>query len=276
MRSGTARIGGVRIAYEVHGAGEPVLMMAGAAARSTIWHAHQTPALVAAGYQVVAFDHPGTAPSDVPPGPYRIDDLVAVAAGVLEHLGAHPCRVVGSSLGAVVAQELALSRPRLVTALALLGTCGRPTTVGAALARGYAAMLRARLDLPPEFEAATTALHLLSPRTLADDKVAADWLDLFRTFPMRGEGPAGQWEASVIPDRLGALAGITQPCLVVAFADDIITPPALCREVAAAIPESRYQEIPDSGHLGFVEQPQRVNAALLGFFRSLRPAVAAR
>ena len=38
------------------------------------------------------------------------------------------------------------------------------------------------------------------------------------------------------------------------------------REVADAVPNGRYLEIPDTGHLGFIEAPQVVNAAALKFF----------
>ncbi|MBV9640668.1 MAG: bromoperoxidase, partial [Mycobacteriaceae bacterium] len=50
------------------------------------------------------------------------------------------------------------------------------------------------------------------------------------------------------------------------FADDVIIPAHLGREVANILPNGRYLEIPDTGHLGFVERPDVVNAAVLKFF----------
>jgi len=51
------------------------------------WDAvHLRPALLEAGYQVVAFAARGVAPSDAPPPPYRIEDLAAEAAGLMDHL----------------------------------------------------------------------------------------------------------------------------------------------------------------------------------------------
>jgi pimeloyl-ACP methyl ester carboxylesterase len=50
------------------------------------------------------------------------------------------------------------------------------------------------------------------------------------------------------------------------FADDVVLPAHLGREVAEALPNGRYLEIPDAGHLGFIEKPQVVNAATLEFF----------
>jgi pimeloyl-ACP methyl ester carboxylesterase len=43
-------------------------------------------------------------------------------------------------------------------------------------------------------------------------------------------------------------------------------PPHLGAEVADALPNGRYLEIADTGHLGFLERPQAVNSAILDFF----------
>ncbi len=74
--------------------------------------------------------------------------------------------------------------------------------------------------------------------------------------------------SSIAPEgnRLTAYRSITAPALVIGFADDVVLPPHLGREVADAIPNGRYLEIPDTGHLGFIERPQVVNAAALKFF----------
>ena len=63
-----------------------------------------------------------------------------------------------------------------------------------------------------------------------------------------------------------AYRNITAPALVIGFADDVVLPPHLSREVADALPNGRYLEIPDTGHLGFIERPDAVNAAALEFF----------
>jgi pimeloyl-ACP methyl ester carboxylesterase len=54
--------------------------------------------------------------------------------------------------------------------------------------------------------------------------------------------------------------------LVIGFQDDVVLPAHLAREVADAIPNGRYLEIPDAGHLGFLEAPKVVSAAALKFF----------
>ena len=54
--------------------------------------------------------------------------------------------------------------------------------------------------------------------------------------------------------------------LVIGFVDDLVTPPHLGREVADALPNGRYLQILDAGHLGFFERPEVVNTAALKFF----------
>jgi pimeloyl-ACP methyl ester carboxylesterase len=54
--------------------------------------------------------------------------------------------------------------------------------------------------------------------------------------------------------------------LVIGFADDVITPPALGKEVGEAIPHGRYVQIANTGHLGFLERYDAVNTTILDFF----------
>ena len=61
---------------------------------------------------------------------------------------------------------------------------------------------------------------------------------------------------------------ISAKSLVVGFADDRLIPVQQCREVAAAIPGARYVEIADTGHFGYIERPDAVNAALVEFLAS--------
>lgn len=267
MVTSTARVNGIALSYSSVGSGEPVLCINPAASRARIWETYQVPALVAAGFRVVTFDSRGTAPSSVPPGPYRLPELAADAAGLLDELGLGPCHVVGASLGAMTAQELALARPDLVRSTALLATRGRTDVFRGAMATAGAEAARASGAIPPRYAALSTVMQLLSPVTLLDDRASTDWIELLTAFPIGGEGAAAQYEATVTPDRLAALSGLNRPTLVAAFADDVLIPPTLVREVADAIPDSEYVEVPDCGHYGFLERPHDVNKRLVEFFR---------
>jgi pimeloyl-ACP methyl ester carboxylesterase len=121
----------------------------------------------------------------------------------------------------------------------------------------------AGVTLPPKYAAVRTVLEMLSPATLNDDAAAAGWLEIFELTS--GQSAPGQDAVDTVGDRREALRGITVPCRAIAFADDLICPPHLVAEVARAIPDCDYVEIPGCGHLGNLEKPDAVNAAVVEF-----------
>lgn len=255
----------VRIPYEDQGTGEPIVLIMGSAASGRAWHLHQVPALVAAGHRVVTFDNRGMRPGDTGE-PFTIDDLVADTAALIEQLDLGPCRVVGTSMGSYVAQELALARPDLLRQVVFMASRARTDEMRLALSRAEKKLHDADVELPAEYRAAVRAMQTLSPRTLDDNRAVRDWLDLFELSPETGPGVRAQLGLEPMPDRRAAYAGITVPCHIMSFADDLITPPSQGRELAAAIPGATYEVIGDAGHYGYLEQPELVNVGLLKAF----------
>lgn len=256
---------GIRLAFDRHGRGERVLMIMGSSASGRVWTLHQTPALVAAGYQAVTFDNRGVPPSEVPPGRYTIDDMVADTKGLIEAIGAAPCRIVGTSLGAVIAQELAIRHPELVRCMVLMSTKARSDPARLAHALAYRALAESGAHLPADFMAGILAFQMLSPATLNDEAVAASWLETIRRSAVDPDPAIGQAWVDVSGDRRPALAGVTAPCRVISFTDDLVTPPHLGAEVAEAIPDCDFIEIGSAGHFGYLERPAEVNDALVEF-----------
>ncbi|GAA2064393.1 alpha/beta fold hydrolase [Catenulispora yoronensis] len=256
---------GIRLAYERRGRGERVLLIMGSSAGGRVWTLHQTPALTAAGYQAVTFDNRGIAPSDVPPGRYCLDDMVADTAGLIRGLAAAPCRIVGVSLGALIAQELAIRHPELVRCAVLIATRGRTDAARRAHSTAFQALAAAGIELPAEAESVFSVFQGLSPASLNDDATAALWLESFRLSPNDARTARGQAWADLDEDRLDALRTVAAPCRVIAFADDLVSPPHLGAEVADAIPDCDLVELASCGHLGYLERPAEVNAAIIEF-----------
>lgn len=254
---------GIRLSYDRAGAGEPVLLIMGSSAAGRVWSTYQTPALHRAGYETITFDHRGIAPSDVPPGKYALADVVADTAGLIEALGLAPCRIVGFSMGAMIAQELAADSPHLVASAVLMATRAREDAFRRALAMSGRALAESGVRLPPAYSAAMSVLQMLSPATLADDAAVTSWLEIFELAGDRDSG--GQVWIDPAGDRRPKLAGIAAPCRVIAFADDLVCPPHLCAEVADAIAGCDYVEISGCGHMGHLERPDEVNLAITEF-----------
>ncbi|MFQ6398909.1 alpha/beta fold hydrolase [Nocardia sp. KC 131] len=272
-----ATVNGISLNYQVKGdrtkaAQTPgsaplVVMIMGTGSPGRVWELHQVPALIAAGYRVCTFDNRGIAPSFEAASGMTIDQLAADTAGLIELLDEGPALVVGTSMGARVAQELALARPELVRKAAFMAGHGRLDQFQKTLSLGEHELDASGVKLPAKYEAAVTAVMNLSPATLADPNSARDWLDLFEfTNGPVTPGIRAQRRMDHDFDRVQAYRGIKVPCLSIGFADDRMIPPYLSREVAEVIPGARYQEVPDAGHYGYLERPEAVNKILLDFF----------
>ncbi|WP_446045731.1 alpha/beta fold hydrolase [Streptomyces olivaceus] len=262
-----ATVNNIRVHYESHGAGEPVLMVMGSGSRGRVWQLHQVPALTAAGYRVITFDNRGIPPTDECADGFTVDDMVADTAALIEYLGLGPCILVGTSMGAQIVQELALSRPALVKKAVLMATRGRADALRRAMAEAEIELYESGVRLPPRYDAVIRATQNLSPRTLADPQQVGDWLDLFEMSAPASPGDRVHMGFSAMPDRRAAYRDISRPCRVISFADDMITPPHLGREVAEAIPGASFELIAGCGHYGYLEDPDTVNKAIIEFIR---------
>ena len=260
-----ATINGIPLNYQVKGTGDLVVLIMGTGSPGRVWDLHQVPALVKAGYRVATFDNRGIAPSGESLGGMTIDDLLADTAGLIDLLGG-PAHVVGTSMGARVAQELALARPELVRKAVFLAGHARMDQFQLTLTEGERQLYDNGVELPPKYRAAVTAVMNLSPASLVDANAARDWLDVFEfTGGKTSPGVRAQLSMDREFDRRAAYRAITVPCLAVGFADDRMIPAYLSKEVADAIPNALYEEIPDAGHYGYLEQPESVNKVVLDF-----------
>jgi len=264
-------VNGVRLAYEVSGEGQPLLLIGGTGMPGVLWHLAQVPAFAAAGYRVLTYDARGLGGSEAPPAPYSVDDLATDAAGLLDHLGAGPALVVGYSLGGFTAEELARRRPDLVRAVVLLASAARPTP----WARRKVAAERDLYSsgpVPPSHTLAETLAMALPAHVLRDDDAVVEaWAGFLDAQPAwQDPGRIGQYQAAwawiTDEDRMQRLAQIEVPALVAAFEHDLFFPPRLGREAAAAMPEGRFVELAGAGHGGLFECSAQFNRAVLEFF----------
>lgn len=256
----------INLAYDDRGRGDPVLFIAGRGGAGRTWHLFQVPAFLAGGYRAITFDNRGIGATENADG-FTTETMVADTAALIEGLDAGPVRIVGVSMGAYIAQELMLARPELVSSAVLMATRGRHDRTRAFFHSAENALAASGVSLPAEYEAKIRLVDNFSPKTLNDDNAVEQWIQMFTMWPTQpGTGLRCQNDVGPQGNRLTAYQAIQHPALVVGFADDVVLPPHLGREVADALPNGRYLQIPDTGHLGFIERPEAVNAAALEFF----------
>jgi 3-oxoadipate enol-lactonase len=211
---------------------------------------------------LVRYDQRGHGLSALANPPYRLDDLVADAAGLMDHLDTGPAVVCGVSLGGLVAMGLALQRPELVRGLVLMNTSARIGTpagwqerIAAVEAGGMTAITDAVLArwFPPVF-------HATRPEEIAG------WRAMLTRTPAAGYAGA----CAVLRDAdLGAAAAdIRVPTLCLAGEHGGSVPLAEIESLAACIPGARLRLVQGAGHLPCVDQPAATAAAILTFLET--------
>ncbi|MEQ8849144.1 alpha/beta fold hydrolase [Botrimarina sp.] len=189
------------------------------------------------------------------------EDLARLA----EHLGAAgPVVLCGFSMGGYIAMAMLRRFPESFHALALVDTRANADDETARATRLKMA------DKIHEWGAGRVA-ELMRPKLFApgapDAAVEATTAVIAATSPLAIA--ASQLAMASRPDSTGLLRSIDKPTLVVCGEQDELSPPDVMRGMAEAIPDARYVEIPDAGHMAPVENPSAVNAALREFAAGL-------
>ena len=268
----TAEINGIEIYYEVHGSGEPLLLVMGLGANATGWYA-QIPAF-SKEYRVIAFDNRGAGRSEKPNEPYTMPQMAEDAIGVLDAVGAGSAHVFGMSLGGMIAQELALRHPERVKTLILGGTmCGgrKATFAGPQLVRQFMAL--AGLPLEQAAEKGLTLLYSDGFIARNSGRLVERALSVSHLTPPI-HALQRQFTAVIGFNTYDRLSAIHVPTLVLVGTADGIIPPANSRVLAETIPGARLVEFKGAGHGFLVECADEVNAVVLDFLWPYRSSFA--
>lgn len=249
--------------YEIVGEGPPLLLIAGFSGNTTGWLPVQ-PAL-AEHFTLIMFDNRGAGRSSVPPGPYTIAQMADDAVALLDHLGVEQAHVLGSSMGGMIAQEVALRHPERVAKLILNVTAARPTPV---LTQFLEANIWAiEHGMPPGDRAFWVLPWMASPAIMTAHEKVVQTLAVRQAnpYPAPDAGMVAQAQAILAHDALSRVGQITAPTLVLSAAEDILTPAAGGQELAEAIPGAWFEVLPRGAHVTAAEYPAEVSAAYLGF-----------
>ena len=256
------------VALEVlrEGAGEPVVLLPGFGTDVSSF-ALQIPALVD-DFEVLGVNPRGVGASDAPVlEVYTVGRAAEDVAAVLEG----PAHVVGASLGAAVALELALAYPDRVRSLSLITPF---LEVRPRLAAFADAWKRLAAEASPGTLAAFLAPWLFGEQLLADEKARARTLrglsQSVKRVPAitleRAAAGLVAWSAS----RGAELGAIEAPALVLLAGDDLLTPDGA--DVAAALPNAKCEVIEGSGHALAIDGAEAVNRLLRSHLASERGA----
>jgi 3-oxoadipate enol-lactonase len=255
--------GDVRLACQARGDGPPLLLIMGLGYGRWGWEPVAEP--LAQDFRVLTFDNRGVGDSDVPPGPYTMGQLAADAVAVLDGFEVERAHVIGTSLGGMVAQELAITEPARVDHLVL--ACTTPGGVNS-----YP-MPQQTVDLMLE---ATRLEPLVALRRFTENALAAraerpELVERILELRLSHRFDFGGWQSQAMAgttfdasERLGA---IRAPTLVLTGTADSVVDSRNSELLAERIPDARLELFDGCGHLFFWEEPQRFASLVRGFLR---------
>ena len=255
-------LGDVRIHVEEHGQGQPLVLVHGLGTHSGLWK-HQE-AEFSSGHRLITLDLRGFGSSSKPsaPGSYSVEVLAQDVAGVIRKLGLSRVHLLGASMGGFIAQVIGLEHPELVRSLVLCHTGPRMS-----IPEDIMASRLVSLDATPMSDYG----KLVAGQALASDPDPRvfEWL-----AEMIGNNDKRSYRQVLIEglrdfdiaDRVGEIA---KPTLVIVGDQDRVIPPEEGGELARRIPGAEIVTLRRVGHIGYAEQPERFNGAVLGFLRGL-------
>ena len=260
---------GITLEYEVHGEGDPLLLVMGLGGQLVAWPATFIAGLVDRGFQVITFDNRdiglSTKIDAAPPtktqtamfsisrrfakSAYLLSDMAKDAVGLLDALNIERAHVVGMSMGGMIAQTMAIEHPSRVRSLtSIMSTTGNPRVgrpkTSVLLRAGK--LTRGSKETFPERQA---ALFKLFSGSLYDELEIREVAKLSVERNFTPDGTARQMAAIMAsPDRTPLLKKLNVPTLVVHGLEDGLVQPSGGYATTKAVPGARLLAFPDMGH----------------------------
>jgi 3-oxoadipate enol-lactonase len=206
-------------------------------------------------FRLLLVDNRGSGRSDVPADSYTVTDMARDVAHVLAAARVRRAHVLGTSLGGMVAQELAVEYPERVDRLVLACTTpGWPYAY--AMPASSVRLMAATRHLPREIALRRHVVNALSARTV---QTRPELVERLVEHQLSGPSDPAAWASMAAAGarysgRLRQTA-IQAPTLVLHGSADTVVDPRNSTLLAARIPDARLVILPDQGHLFFWEDP---------------------
>ncbi|MDR7521712.1 MAG: alpha/beta fold hydrolase [Armatimonadota bacterium] len=254
-------ISGTRLGYGLDGDGPPLVLLHAFPLNRQMWRPQV--GVLRDRFTVITPDLRGFGESDVPGGPFTLDDCAQDLLGLLDVLGHRRVVLGGCSIGGYIAFRILARAADRVSALILADTRAEPDSEEARQRR-QAAIARIEKEGPEGF------LHdllqqLVGPTTKTQRPGVVSTVRQIIGSPDPRSLTAALSALATRPDSRPLLSAVAIPALVVVGEEDVLTPPEASEAMVAAMPNARLVRIPDAGHLSNLEVPEAFNRAVREF-----------
>ncbi|HAN00601.1 MAG TPA: alpha/beta hydrolase [Marinilabiliales bacterium] len=248
-----------QISYLDQGSGFPILLLHGYLETKEVWGGFGCS--LAANYRVIAPDIPGHGQSSTIDSTHSMELMATVMAVLLDHLSVTSCVVVGHSMGGYVALALAEKFPARISGLVLFHSPVYADTEEKKASR----MLE--LEKINQGQMGELAIAHI-PKTFANKNVESFQTEI-QTFITTAKTHSPEGVSALIrgmmdrPDRQKLVTGFTKPLLFLMGPSDNFISKEAAERMAALNRGAQLEWLENSGHMGFIEEPDES-------FRSLK------
>jgi pimeloyl-ACP methyl ester carboxylesterase len=256
------------IYFEVHGKGEPLLLIAGLASDSQSWAAVK-PGL-SKEFQIIIFDNRGCGRTNCDVNQISIEGMADDAIAVLDHLQIEKTNVLGHSMGGYVAQQLYLDHPDRVNKLILADTSASTNKRNKVLLNDLVAYRENGMDLKEWFRC--FFYWIFTRKFFEDSKVLEANLDfsVHYPYPQSTAQFKKQVEAINVFYVEKRLKEIKNETLILCGKEDILYDPNESIQVLSKIKNSSIAIVEHAAHAIFVENPVDFVESVVGFIQKSR------
>jgi len=260
----TVETGDIVTYYEESGSGEPLILIFGLSADLQVWRS-QVPDLFRR-FRVICYDNRGAGRTSAPDQPYSIAGMADDLAALLDHLQIDSAHVLGWSMGGLIAQHFALTRPQRVRKLILLSTTCQADGFFRLAIQNW--MNIRRSDMSFEQILRFVSRWGYSPAFYDNDAVYEKLIQVLAANPYAQKAHAflRQAEALLAYNIGEAARDIRAQTLVLAGIHDNLLPPYHAEVLSKTIPGATLRVL-GGAHTGFDEFPDAYNRAILYFLQ---------
>jgi pimeloyl-ACP methyl ester carboxylesterase len=247
----------ISLYYTSCGKGPPVVFLAGLSLDTGTWD--ELDGCLKDHCTLIKVDCRGSGNSDVPRGPYSIEDMAEDMRQFGIGTGIENAIVVGHSMGGFTALELARRKEKLVGGLVLVSTSptGKPEALG--MSPEVASAFNRKTGPLSEIVRENMEVGLGKRIWATNRQLVEREIEKRLERPPRGAGFMGQTEAANHFDVRGQLGDIAVPCCIVHGKEDNVAPVARAMELYRGIPNATIALLEDVGHFPQLEDPENLS-----------------
>lgn len=257
-------VNGGSIYYEISGKGDPLVLIAGLASDVQSWLTVKKQ--LASRFQLILFDNRGVGRTSYTPQSVSIGQMTEDLVTLLDHLQLASVRILGHSMGGMIAMNLCLSHPERVSQCILAATTVKVNARNKMQFRDWSTYLKDQMDMELWYKNLFYWLYsddfFEKPAMVTAFLVGA----LSYRYPIVYESFNEQVEAAINFDFTPHVANIKAPVLVLLAEKDRLFTLDESWTSLKEIPNATLRVVANTGHSLHIEQPQSFVKEVFNFF----------